>query len=157
MDVAIVSTGDELVKPGTKIKQGQIYESNSVLLQSLLQRCNATVGSVENCPDDQRSLTDALKRGLQYHVLIISGGVSVGEHDIVKSTLVSLSAKIDIWRVAIKPGKPFLFGSFPRPPGRCLCTELLHLWASGESRIDLHYLPAICASGGFEDDVGIGR
>jgi molybdopterin molybdotransferase len=110
VDVAIVSTGDELVKPGTKIKQGQIYESNSVLLRSLLQRCNATVRSVENCPDDQRSLTEALKRGIRYHVLIISGGVSVGEHDIVKSTLLSLGAKIEIWRVAIKPGKPFLFG-----------------------------------------------
>ena len=52
VDVAILSTGDELVKPGTEqIKQGQIYESNSVLLRSLLQRCNATVRSVENCPD----------------------------------------------------------------------------------------------------------
>jgi molybdopterin molybdotransferase len=110
VDVAIVSTGDELVKPGAKIKQGQIYESNSVLLRSLLQRCNATVRSVENCPDDQHSLTEALKRGIRYNVLIISGGVSVGEHDIVKSTLLSLGAKIEIWRVAIKPGKPFLFG-----------------------------------------------
>jgi molybdopterin molybdotransferase len=110
VDAAIVSTGDELVKPGTTIKPGQIYESNSVLLQALLQRCNATVRSVENCPDDQHSLTEALKRGIRYHVLIISGGVSVGEHDIVKSTLLSLGAKIDLWRVAIKPGKPFLFG-----------------------------------------------
>ena len=110
VDVAIVSTGDELVEPGTKIKQGQIYESNSVLLRSLLQRSSATVRSVENCPDNQHSLTEALKRGIRNHVLIISGGVSVGEHDIVKSTLLSLGAKIDIWRVAIKPGKPFLFG-----------------------------------------------
>jgi molybdopterin molybdotransferase len=115
VDGAIISTGDELVKPGTKIKPGQIYESNSVLLQSLLQRCNTKVQSVETCPDDRPSLTKALKRGLQYHVLIITGGVSVGEHDIVKSTLFSLGAKIDIWRVAIKPGKPFLFGQ----AGRC--------------------------------------
>jgi molybdopterin molybdotransferase len=110
VDVAITSTGDELVKPGTRIKPGQIYESNSVLLEALLQRSNATVRSVETCPDDQPSLTEALKRGLQYRVLIITGGVSVGEHDFVKSTLFSLGAKIDIWRVAIKPGKPFLFG-----------------------------------------------
>jgi molybdopterin molybdotransferase len=114
VDVAIISTGDELVKPGTKIKQGQIYESNSVLLRSLLQRCNATVPFIENCPDDQHSLTEALKRGIRNHVLIISGGVSVGEHDIVKSTLLSLGARIDIWRVAIKPGKPFLFGQADR-------------------------------------------
>ncbi len=117
VNVAIVSTGDELVKAGAKIKQGQIYESNSVLLRSLLQRCNATVRSVENCPDDQRSLTEALQRGIRYHVLIISGGVSVGEHDIVKSTLFSLGARIDIWRVAIKPGKPFLFGRVAIPSG----------------------------------------
>ena len=115
VEVAIVSTGDELVKPGARIKQGQIYESNSVLLRSLLQRCNATVRSVENCADDQPSLTEVLKRGIRYHVLIISGGVSVGEHDIVKSTLLSLCAKIDIWRVAIKPGKPFLFGRVAGP------------------------------------------
>jgi len=115
VDAAIISTGDELVKPGTTIKPGQIYESNSVLLQALLQRCNATMRSVENCPDDQHSLTDALKRGIPYYVLIISGGVSVGEHDLVKSTLLSLGAKIDLWRVAIRPGKPFLFGR----AGRC--------------------------------------
>jgi len=115
VDVAIVSTGDELLKPGTKIKHGQIYESNSVLLQSLLRCCNATVQFAENCPDDQHSLTEALKRGIRHDVLIISGGVSVGEHDIVKSTLLSLGASIDIWRVAIKPGKPFLFGRVAIP------------------------------------------
>src|SRR5439155_3078599 len=110
VSVAIVSTGDELVKPGEKIKQGQIYESNSLLLQGLAQRCGASVRSVEYCPDDRDSLTEALKRGIQHDVLIINGGVSVGEHDLVQSTLRSLGAKIDIWRVAIKPGKPFLFG-----------------------------------------------
>jgi molybdopterin molybdotransferase len=115
VNVAIISTGDELVKPGEKIEQGQIYESNSVLLQGLAQRCGASVRSVEYCPDDRDALTEALKRGIQHDVLIISGGVSVGEHDLVQATLRSLGAKIDIWRVAIKPGKPFLFGQI----GRC--------------------------------------
>jgi molybdopterin molybdotransferase len=110
VDVAILSTGDELVMPGTKIEPGQIYESNSVLLNALLQRCGATVRSVENCPDEGHSLTEALKRGIRYPVLIVSGGVSVGEHDLVKEALRELGAQIDIWRVAIKPGKPFLFG-----------------------------------------------
>jgi molybdopterin molybdotransferase len=115
VNVAIISTGDELVKPGGEIEQGQIYESNSVLLQGLAQRCGASVRSVEYCPDDRDALTEALKRGIQHDVLIISGGVSVGEHDLVQATLRSLGAKIDIWRVAIKPGKPFLFGQI----GRC--------------------------------------
>jgi molybdopterin molybdotransferase len=115
VNVAIISTGDELVKPGGEIEQGQIYESNSVLLQGLAQRCGASVRSVEYCPDDRDALTEALKRGIQHDVLIISGGVSVGEHDLVQATLRLLGAKIDIWRVAIKPGKPFLFGQI----GRC--------------------------------------
>ena len=115
VNVAIISTGDELVKPGEKIEQGQIYESNSVLLQGLAQRCGASVRSVEYCPDDRDALTEALQRGIQHDVLIISGGVSVGEHDLVQATLRLLGAKIDIWRVAIKPGKPFLFGQI----GRC--------------------------------------
>ncbi len=83
---AIVSGGNELMQPGAKLQPGQIYESNSVLLQALMKRCGAV------------------------DVLIVSGGVSVGEHDLVQAALRSLGAKIDIWRVAIKPGKPFLFG-----------------------------------------------
>ncbi len=109
VDAAIISTGDELVKPGGEIKPGQIYESNSVLLQGLVQRCGGAVRLVEYCPDDRDALTEALKRGIQHDVLVVSGGVSVGEHDLVQATLRSLGAKIDIWRVAIKPGKPFLF------------------------------------------------
>jgi molybdopterin molybdotransferase len=110
VEAAIVSTGDELVKPGEKIKPGQIYETNSLLLRALLQRCGAVLKLAEHCRDDCQSLIEAIKRGIKNHVLIVTGGVSVGEHDLVQATLRSLGAKIDIWRVAIKPGKPFLFG-----------------------------------------------
>jgi molybdopterin molybdotransferase len=106
----ILSTGDELAKPGTKLQPGQIYESNSVLLAALLQRAGAIVNSVEHCRDDFDSLGDAIKRGAQSRILVISGGVSVGAHDFVQRALEFLGARIDIWRVAIKPGKPFLFG-----------------------------------------------
>jgi molybdopterin molybdotransferase len=110
VNAAIISTGDELVKPGEKLEPGQIYESNSALLNALLERCGAIVNSVEHCHDERESLIAAIKRGSKNHVLIISGGVSVGEHDLVKDALLELGAQIDIWRVAIKPGKPFLFG-----------------------------------------------
>src|SRR5438105_2273131 len=110
VDAAIISTGDELVRAGEEIKPGQIYESNSVLLQALLQRCNAAEKSVRHCKDDAESLRNALEEAIKHSVLIISGGVSVGEHDLVQPMLRSLGTKIDIWRVAIKPGKPFLFG-----------------------------------------------
>jgi molybdopterin molybdotransferase len=109
-NAAIVSTGDEIVMPGRKLDQGQIYDSNLILLQALLQRCGASVTSVEHCPDQRELLFETIRRGIKNHVLVITGGVSVGEHDLVQATLRSLGAKIDIWRVAIKPGKPFLFG-----------------------------------------------
>src|SRR5438552_11442743 len=108
----VISTGDELVKPGEKLQAGQIYDSNSALLRALLQRCGANVTAVEHCRDDRQSLGDAIKRGIKNHVLIISGGVSVGEHDLVKEALREVGAKIEIWRVPVKPGKPFLFGWF---------------------------------------------
>ena len=106
----IISTGDELAKPGEKLVAGQIYDSNSVFLQALLKRCDAIVASVEHCPDDSESLIKALGRETQNQILVITGGVSVGQHDLVKAALQSLGGEIEIWRVAIKPGKPFLFG-----------------------------------------------
>ena len=110
VNAAILSTGDELVTPGKKLDQGQIYDSNSMLLQALMQGCGASVTSVEHCPDQREPLLKAIRRGITNHVLVITGGVSVGEHDLVQTTLRTLGASIDIWRVAIKPGKPFLFG-----------------------------------------------
>ena len=107
---AILATGDELVKSGGNLEPGQIYESNSALLNALLRRCGAIVKSEEHSRDKRESLIETINRGIKNHVLVISGGVSVGEHDLVKDALLELGAQIDIWRVAIKPGKPFLFG-----------------------------------------------
>src|SRR4029453_7618969 len=82
----------------------------SALLNALLLRCGVSAIAVEHCPDDRKSLGDAIQRGIKNHVLIIRGGVLVGEHDLVKEALCELGVKIEIWRVAVKPGKPFLFG-----------------------------------------------
>lgn len=108
---AVISTGDELVNPSEELQPGQIYDSNSALLNALLLRCGVSAIAVEHCRDDQQSLGDAIKSGIKNQVLIVSGGVSVGEHDLVKEALCELGAKIEIWRVAVKPGKPFLFGN----------------------------------------------
>ena len=114
VNAAVLSTGDELVEPGREIEPGQIYDSNSALLHALLQQCGAIVNSVKHCRDDRESLSDAMERGTENRVLVISGGVSVGEHDLVKEVLRQVGAEIEIWRVAIKPGKPFLFGNVDR-------------------------------------------
>jgi len=108
---AVISTGDELVKAGEELQAGQIYDSNSTLLSALLRQCGVSATVVEHCRDDRQSLGHAIKRGIKNHVLIISGGVSVGKHDLVKEMLGELGAEIEIWRVAVKPGKPFLFGN----------------------------------------------
>jgi len=108
--VAIISTGNELVPLSGSPKRGQIYESNSIMLQALTRKAGAEVVLVEHCADDPEALKRTLQRGMRNDVLIVSGGMSVGDHDFVKPGLSSLGAAIDLWRVAIKPGKPFLFG-----------------------------------------------
>jgi molybdopterin molybdotransferase len=155
VNAAIVSTGDEVVMPGKQLDRGQIYDSNSTLLQALLQRCGASVTSAEHCLDQREPLVKAIQRGIKNHVLVITGGVSVGEHDLVQSTLRSLGAKIDIWRVAIKPGKPFLFGQangcavfgLPGNPVSAFVTFLQFvrpaiLKMMGANNVDLRKVPA---------------
>jgi molybdopterin molybdotransferase len=108
--VAIVSTGDELVAPGGELRAGQIFDSNSVLLQSLVEKCGATVTTVRHCLDDATAIERAFRDALQFDVLIVLGGVSVGARDLVKPSLNAIGAETDLWRVSVKPGKPFLFG-----------------------------------------------
>jgi molybdopterin molybdotransferase len=157
---AVISTGDELVEPGKSLEPGQIYDSNSALLSALLQRCGVSATTVEHCRDDRQSLGDAIKRGIKNHVLIISGGVSVGEHDLVREALSELGAKIEIWRVAVKPGKPFLFGSIgdcfvfglPGNPVSAFVTFLQFvrpaiLRMMGATNLDLSQVPAKLAVG----------
>ena len=168
---AVISTGDELVKPGEELQPGQIYDSNSALLNALLLRCGVSATAVEHCRDDRQSLDDAIKRGIKNHVLIISGGVSVGEHDLVKEALRELGAKIEIWRVAVKPGKPFLFGRVAAectpspqssPSGRerrtrsagegSVSTQVLRLWAARKSRVGVRDVFAVRPAGDFKND-----
>ncbi len=107
---AIISTGDELARPRTKLQPGQIYDSNSILLHGLLNRAGAEIASTERCSDNPDSLRKAFQTAAKNEIVVVTGGVSVGEHDLVQQTLRDLGVKIEIWRVAIKPGKPFVFG-----------------------------------------------
>ena len=157
VSAAIISTGDELLGAGEPLKPGQIYESNSILLAGLLKRCGAILKSSEHCCDDRDSLREAITGGIQNHVLVVSGGVSVGEHDLVQSVLRELGAKIDIWRVAIKPGKPFLFArvgdcfvfGLPGNPVSAFVTflrfvrpALMKIMGASEADLDLRKVPA---------------
>ncbi len=114
--VAVLSTGDELVSPGTPLKPGQIYESNAVLLSSLLRNGGASVGDVTMIGDDPEEIAAWLKRAASEHELVVTtGGASVGEHDWLRDVL-TREGELKMWRVAIKPGKPVAFGSVGGTP-----------------------------------------
>lgn len=112
--VALFSTGDELVMPGqvapSDMKPGAIYNSNRFFLRALLLRLGCEVSDLGIVPDRRDATLDALSRASQSHDLILtSGGVSVGEEDHVKPAVQSLGS-LDLWQIAMKPGKPFAYG-----------------------------------------------
>ncbi len=112
--VALFSTGDELVMPGSVAPQdmrpGTIYNSNRFFLAALLRRLGCTVTDFGIVPDDRTATVAALRDAAQGHDLILtSGGVSVGEEDHIKPAVEQLGS-LDLWSIAIKPGKPFAYG-----------------------------------------------
>jgi molybdopterin molybdotransferase len=108
--VAILATGTELGRPGEPLGPGQIYEANSGLLATALSAAGAEVEVLAAIRDDAAAHRDALEQGLAADVLVSSGGVSVGPHDLVRSTLAGLGVEEIFWGVAVKPGKPLVFG-----------------------------------------------
>ncbi|MFL5925809.1 MAG: gephyrin-like molybdotransferase Glp [Gaiellaceae bacterium] len=107
--VTLLATGSELRPPGQPLAPGEIYESNSVLLGAQLASAGAEVTVLDPVGDDAAATRDALERGLEADVLVTSGGVSVGPHDLVRAALAALGAEEVLWRVAVKPGKPIAF------------------------------------------------
>ena len=145
---AIITTGDELVRPGGSLGAGQIYESNSTLVRALFDNCGVCIAAVEHCADDALSIEAALRRGLEHDVLVIVGGVSVGARDLVKPALTSVGAQTDLWRVAVKPGKPFLFGR----AGQCAIFGLPGNPVSAFVTFLLFVRPAVLRMMGARDD-----
>ena len=116
--VALFSTGDELVMPGdvapADMKPGAIYNSNRFFLKALLLRLGCTVTDLGIVPDRLDATIEALKCASRHHDLILtSGGVSVGEEDHIKPAVEALG-ELNLWQIAIKPGKPFAYGTVGR-------------------------------------------
>lgn len=111
--VALFSTGDELIEPGQPLAFGQIYNGNRPMLTHLLETFGADVTHLATVPDDVEGTREMLRNAAQQtDVVVTTGGVSVGEEDHVKAALESLG-RLDLWRLALRPGKPLALGRLP--------------------------------------------
>lgn len=139
--VALFSTGDELAMPGEPLKPGAIYNSNRFTLRGLLQAAGCEAIDLGIVPDRLDATRDALRRAAaQADLVLTCGGVSVGEEDHLKPAL-QAEGRLDLWQIAIKPGKPLAFGAVRRAAGgetlyvgcRQPGVEHRHLLAGGDA------------------------
>lgn len=115
--VAVFFTGDELAMPGEPLKPGAIYNSNRFMLRGLLEQLGCTTTDYGIVGDSREATREALRTAAAEHDLIItSGGVSVGEEDHIKPA-VEAEGRLNMWQIAMKPGKPLAFGEVRRNPG----------------------------------------
>jgi molybdopterin molybdotransferase len=114
--VAILPTGDELVLPGEPLGPDQIVSSNSLALGAMVASAGGTpiqLGIAADAPESLRSLGDAAAKA---DLLITIGGASVGDHDLVRDILGAAGDNLDFWKIAMRPGKPLMFGRFAGCP-----------------------------------------
>ncbi len=114
--IGILSTGDEIVMPGDPIGPHQIVSSNSLALAAIVTACGGVAVSVGNAPDDPESLRRIAAATRGVNLLVTTGGVSVGEHDLVREALAADGFDLDFWQIAMRPGKPLMVGRYRGTP-----------------------------------------
>ena len=108
--VAIISTGNELAQPGEDLLPGQIVASNGIALAAFVTSCGGAPLNLGIARDERAALGDMIDRAAGADLLLTSGGASVGEHDLVQGVLKSKGMDLDFWKIAMRPGKPLMFG-----------------------------------------------
>ncbi len=114
--VGILSTGDEIVMPGDPIGPHQIVSSNALALSAFVTSCGGVPILVGNAPDDPDALRRIAAAARGVDLFVTTGGVSVGEHDLVRDVLSEDGLAIDFWEIAMRPGKPLMFGHYRGTP-----------------------------------------
>ncbi len=109
--VSLIATGSELVRPGLPLRQGKIYDSNSWMVSSCLEKMGLRPSLVKTLPDKPSLLRRTISAALrESDLVVLTGGVSAGDHDYVKTILDESGVREIFWKVSQKPGKPFFFG-----------------------------------------------
>ncbi len=144
---AVLTTGTELRPPGEPLGPGEIYEANGLILAAALAAAGAEVERLPAVADEEDAHRSALERGLTHDVLLTSGGVSVGPHDLVRRIAAELGVEEVFWGVAVKPGKPLSFGVH----GRTLVFGLPGNPVSALVGFELFVRPAVLALQGVSD------
>jgi molybdopterin molybdotransferase len=144
--VSVITTGDETVAPGRALAHGQIYDSNSFMIAAALREMDIEPRRIVRVGDRAAALTNAVAAALaQSDVLVVSGGVSVGERDHLRAVLARQRVKEIFWRVSQKPGKPLYFGA----KGKRAVFGLPGNPASTFTCFYLYVYPALRRMGGF--------
>jgi molybdopterin molybdotransferase len=108
--VAVIATGDELVLPGKKPRADQIVSSNSNALAAMAESFGANVINGGIVRDDLKATERAILKMARADIIVTTGGASVGDHDFIQQALKNTGVKIDFWKIALRPGKPFMYG-----------------------------------------------
>ncbi len=114
--VAILATGDEIAMPGEPLGPNQIVSSNSLALSALVRVFGGAPFMLGIAPDDREALASMAAGATGADLLLISGGASVGDHDLVRSVLGEIGFELDFWKIAMRPGKPLIFGRIGDTP-----------------------------------------
>ncbi len=109
--VVIITTGDELVLPGQKPRGDQIVSSNSFALESMVRAWGAKVTNLGIIKDSLKATVTAIRKGLKADIVVTTGGASVGDHDFVQQAFKDCGVRIGFWKIALRPGKPLMFGT----------------------------------------------
>lgn len=154
--VAVLATGDELVPAGMQPGPAQISDSNSVGLANAAREAGAAGQALGIARDDLDDVVGRLREGVAgADVVVVSGGVSVGAHDVVKEAFERVG-RVELWRVAVQPGKPLAFGRAPRPtgPGDVLLFGLPGNPVSSLVTFELFVRPVLRRLAGYQDVIG---
>ena len=144
--VAVLSTGDELADPGADLRPGQIRDSNRFMIMEAVRETGATPIDLGMARDDRDELVRRVERGLaEADMLLTSGGVSMGEFDLIKP-LLDERGTIHFGRILMKPGKPLTFATIEVEGA-----TQARLWAAWQSRKQSRHLLSVCRPGAAQD------